>query len=85
MKKPIRTAEQLLKEEEAMQLGLAAYSGPVKRCPPGKARAPAANEKAVMSRSVEWLKQNRHARPISDKKAVRRQMRMARATLIQSP
>jgi hypothetical protein len=73
MKKPIKTAEQ---EEEAMRLALAAYSGPVKRCPPGKARAPA-EKLVVMNRSVEWLKQNRHARPIRDKKAVRRQMRMA--------
>ena len=73
-----KTAEQRLKEEEAMRIAIATYNGPVTRCPPGKARAPA--EKAVvMNRSVEWLKQNQHAPPIRDKKAVRRQMRKARA------
>jgi hypothetical protein len=63
---------------EQMRQAIATYAGPVTRCPPGKARAPA--EKTVMrNASVEWLKQNRNAQPIRDKKAEYRKMRMARA------
>ena len=35
---PMKTAEQLLKEEQAMRDAVAAYAGPVTKCPPGKAR-----------------------------------------------
>ena len=63
---------------EQMRQAIKNYAGPVTECPPGKARAPV--EVAVLkNKSVEWLKQNRAARPVRDKKAVRRKMRMARA------
>ena len=62
-----------------MRQAIAAYAGPVTRCPPGKARAPAEKKAVVRNVSVEWLKQNRNARPIRDKKAERRKMRMAHA------
>ena len=35
---PMKTGEQLLKEEQAMRDARAAYAGPVTKCPPGKAR-----------------------------------------------
>ena len=63
---------------EQMREAIQKYSGPVKKCPPGKARAPV--EVAVFkNKSLEWLRQNRTARPIRDKKAMRRNMRMALA------
>jgi hypothetical protein len=61
---------------EQMRQAIKNYSGPVTECPPGKARAPV--EVAVLkNKSVEWLKQNRPAKPVRDKKAARRKMRMA--------
>ena len=63
---------------EQMRQAIENYAGPVTRCPPGKARAP--TEVAVFkNESVEWLKQNRSAQPVRDKKAMRRKMRVARA------
>jgi hypothetical protein len=63
---------------EQMRQAITNYAGPMTECPPGKARAPA--EPAVLkNESVEWLKQNRRAQPVRDKKAIRRKMRMARA------
>jgi hypothetical protein len=63
---------------EQMREAIKKYAGPVKQCPPGKARAPV--EVVVFkNKSVEWLKHNRTSRPIRDKKARRRNMRMARA------
>ena len=63
---------------EQMRQAIKNYAGPVTERPPGKARAPA--EPAVLkNESVEWLKQNRRAQPVRDKKAIRRKMRMARA------
>jgi hypothetical protein len=64
---------------EQMRRAIAAYAGPVTPCPQGKARAPAEKKTVVSNASVEWLKQNRNARPIRDKKAKRRKKRMARA------
>jgi hypothetical protein len=71
----------LSKDEQREQLrqAIATYAGPVTQCPPGKARAPAEKKTVVRNASVEWLKQNRNARPIRDKKAERRKMRMAHA------
>ena len=63
---------------EQMTQVVAAYPGPVTRCSPGKARAPA-KKKVVRNASVEWLKQNRSARTIRDKKAERRKIRIAHA------
>lgn len=63
---------------EQMRQAITNYAGPVTECPPGRARAPV--ELLVFkNKSVEWLKQNRTAQPVRDKKAVRREMRMARA------
>ena len=63
---------------EQMRQAITNYAGPMTECPPGKARAPA--EPAVFkNESVEWLKQNRRAQPVRDKKAIRRKIRMARA------
>lgn len=62
-----------------MRQAIANYAGPVTRCPPGNARAPAEKKTVMRNASVEWLKQNRNARPIRDKKAEHRKMRMAHA------
>jgi hypothetical protein len=64
---------------EQMRQAIATYAGPVTQCSPGKARAPAQKKTVVRNASVEWLKQNRTARPSRDKKAERRKMRMAHA------
>jgi hypothetical protein len=66
------------KAVERMRQAITAYAGPVRRCPPGKARAPAAAA-VVMNESVEWLKQHRGVRPIRNAKAARRQMRIVHA------
>jgi len=70
------TGEKKIRDE--MRKALASYTGPVTQCPPGRARASA---EAALARNaaVEWLKKNRDARPITDIKAARRQMRMVRA------
>ena len=56
---------------------LAAYSGPVKRCPPGKARG--ADLPKRKDRGQRWLHAHRDDVPSRDEKAVRRKQRMARA------
>jgi hypothetical protein len=63
---------------EQMRQAIATYAGPVTRCPPGRARAPAETA-VVMNASVEWLRENQDARPVRDTKAPRRKMRMTRA------
>jgi hypothetical protein len=77
--------------DENTRKALADYTGPVTRCRPGRARAPA--EKAagmtgaappkkavVMNRAtVEWLKQHRADQPTKDVKAERKRLRRARA------
>jgi hypothetical protein len=65
-------------QREQLRQELVAYEGQVTRCPPGKPRAPA-QKTVARNASVEWLKQNRNVRPIRDKKAERRKMRMAHA------
>jgi hypothetical protein len=63
---------------EQMRQAITNYLGPVTECAPGKARAPV--EVAVLkNESVEWLKRNRTAQPVRDKKAMRRQKRVASA------
>jgi hypothetical protein len=62
---------------EQMKQAIKDYAGPVTRCRPGKARAP---EVVVFkNKAVEWLKQNRNAKPLKDEKAMRRKKRMVRA------
>ena len=66
------------KINEEMRKAIATCDGPVTRCPPGSARAPA-KEAVVRNASVKWLRENRDVRPIRDPKAARRRMRIARA------
>ena len=47
----------MTKIDEKMCNTQADYTGPVTRCPPGPARAPA-KYAAVMNDAVEWLKQH---------------------------
>ena len=63
---------------EQMRKAIAAYAGPVMRCPPGKARAPA-EPVEINNGAVEWLRRNRSARPLRSAKVTRRQMQIARA------
>jgi hypothetical protein len=60
-----------------MTKAVAAYSGPIKRCRPGKARAADLPKKA--DRPQQWLNTHRKDAPLRDKKAERRKRRMARA------
>lgn len=67
----------MTKIEIEMLNALAAYSGPVTRCPPGKARGaemPKGNDRAM-----QWLHAHRDDVPLRDEKAERRRWRMARA------
>jgi hypothetical protein len=63
------------KTSEQIRQAIAAYGGPVTRCPPGEARA-----KLVKGAddAKQWLKQHRNDEPVADPKEERRQMRMAR-------
>jgi hypothetical protein len=68
-------------DENAIQelsRAIAAFAGPVTRCPPGKARAPT-KPTVVINKSVEWLKENRGVHPVRNVKAERRRARMGRA------
>jgi hypothetical protein len=67
----------MTKIEIEMMRALAAYSGPVKRCRPGKARAADLPKKD--DRAQQWLNAHRRDAPIRDDKARRRKLRMERA------
>jgi hypothetical protein len=54
-----------------------AYSGPVKRCRPGKARGPEMPRRE--DRAQRWLNAHHRDVPLRDEKAERRKKRMARA------
>ncbi len=56
---------------------LAAYSGQVTRCPPGKARGAEPHKRE--DRAQQWLNGYRDDVPLRDEKAERRRRRMARA------
>jgi len=56
---------------------LAAYSCPVRRCRPGKARGADLPKKD--DRAQQWLNAHRSDVPLRDKNAERRKRRMARA------
>ena len=60
-----------------MTKAVAAYSGPLKRCRPGKARAADLPKKD--DRAQRWLNTHRNDAPSRDEKAERRKRRMARA------
>jgi hypothetical protein len=65
------------KIETEMLKAVAAYSGPVTRCRPGKARG--ANIPKKEDRPTRWLNRHRDDVPLRDEKAARRRRRMARA------
>jgi hypothetical protein len=67
----------MTKIEIEMMRALAAYSGPVKRCRPGKARGADLPKKDDHAR--QWLNAHRRNAPIRDNKAERRKRRLARA------
>jgi hypothetical protein len=65
-------------EIEEMMKAVASYTGPVTRCRPGRARAPA-KKALAMNGAVEWLKQHRADQPTKDPEADRKRLRRARA------
>ena len=67
----------MTKIEIEMMRALAAYSGPVTRCRPGKARGADLPKKE--DRAQRWLNGHRDDVPLRDEKAERRKRRMARA------
>jgi hypothetical protein len=67
----------MTKIEIEMMRALAAYSGPVKRCRPGKARG--ADLPKEEDRAQRWLNGHRGKVPLRDSKAERRKRRMERA------
>ena len=67
----------MTKIETEMVKALAAYSGPVKRCRPGKARGADLPKKD--DRAQQWLNAHRRNTPIRDDKAERRKVRKERA------
>ena len=67
----------MTKIETEMLKAVAAYSGPVTRCPPGKARG--ADMPKSKDRAQQWLNGHRDDVPLRDEKAERRRQRMERA------
>ena len=70
------------KIENEMLNALVAYSGPVKRCRPGKARGadlPKKRDREKRDRATQWLHAHRSDAPLRDKKAERRKRRMERS------
>jgi hypothetical protein len=67
----------MTKIETEMLKALAAFTGPVIRCKPGKARGEDIAKKE--DRAARWLNGHRDDVPLRDEKAERRRRRMARA------
>ena len=67
----------MTKIEIEMMKAIAAYSGPVKRCRPGKARA--ADPPKKHDRAQQWLNGHGGNLPLRDKTAERRKLRVERA------
>jgi hypothetical protein len=67
----------MTKIETEMLKALKAYSGPVTKCPPGKARG--ADLPRKEDDAQQWLNRHRSDVPLRDEKAERRRKRMARA------
>jgi hypothetical protein len=67
----------MTKIEIGMMRALAAYSGPVRRCRPGKARGADLPKKD--DRAQRWLNAHGSNGPLRDKKAERRKRRLAQA------
>ena len=71
----VKTDEKIMEE---MKQAISNYTGSVTRCPPGKARAPVEGAVLKKNASVEWLRQHRYIKPITDPDAMRRQVRIQR-------
>jgi hypothetical protein len=67
----------MTKIETEMLEALAAYHGPVTKCPPGQARG--ADLPRKEDRTQRWLNGHRGDVPLRDEKAERRRKRVARA------
>lgn len=74
MKKLTKTLDERLAEERAMEAAIAAYAGPVTRCPPGRARG----KYIVTDAAEKFLDEHRFDTPTPDAKAERRRMRIER-------
>jgi hypothetical protein len=67
-------------QREQLRQALAAYAGPVTRCPPGEAKAKQLPPTDPAERRAErWLRRHANDRPVIDPKEERRRKRMARA------
>jgi hypothetical protein len=68
---------------DAMKKAIAAYTGPVTRCGPGKARAKPPRRKKVLDDATRWLQRYRHdalrSKLVDDAEVERGLRRMARA------
>ena len=73
-----KTPEERLREERAMRRAVAAYTGPIKQCPPGKARGKALRPCVVSDDAAQWLVKHRmnSATPIAEQKAECRNTQM---------
>jgi hypothetical protein len=87
---PMQTAEQLLKEKQAMRDAVAAYAGPVTKCPPGKARGWPVKPRNKTAKPPTWgaaRRLSRHAgdgaRPVEEQKADGRRLRTEQRRLRQ--
>ena len=67
----------MTKIETVMLKALAGYSGPVTKCPPGRARG--ADPPRKEDRAQRWLNEHRRDVPLPDEKAERRRKRVERA------
>jgi len=75
MKQDTKTPEDQLQVQASMRKAVAEYTGPVNRCRPGKARAPA--EVAIRkNNAVEWLIQHRRDPKIVNEGAKRQLSRL---------
>jgi hypothetical protein len=63
---------------EAMNQAIANYTGPVTRCPAGKARSKAAPLPIKADQASRWLNRHRNERSVNDPKERRRRFRMER-------
>ena len=70
-------------EIEAMRQAIAAYTGPVTPCAPGKARAKPPKRKRVPNVATQWLRRHRYhalpSKPVDDAEVERGLRRQGRA------
>jgi len=67
-----------MKIDEQTKKVLAAYSGPVRRCPAGEARAEPVKIVGKRDDASRWLRQHRDDEPVRDAKVEHRRMKMER-------